>query len=55
MSGRPTARKTRSAIACIEAEIAIQRPSLVRNTLRGPAVFERLAVPGDHVGEGERR
>ena len=38
------ARNTRSAITCIDAEIAMKRPSAVRYTLRGDVVSERLPV-----------
>ena len=44
MSSRPIARNRRSAIAWIDAEMPIYRPSLVRNTLRGEVVSERLPV-----------
>jgi hypothetical protein len=46
MSGRPMARNSRSAIAWIDAEMPIYRPSLVRKTLRGLVVSERLPVRG---------
>ncbi len=44
MSARPMARNSRSAIAWIDAEIAMNRPSLVPYTLRGEVVSERLPV-----------
>ena len=45
-SATPSALYSRSTIACIDADIEIQRPSLVGNTLRGQAVLERLPVRG---------
>ena len=44
MSARPTVRSSRSAIVWIEAEMAMNRPSRVRNTLRGLVVLLRLPV-----------
>ena len=44
MSGLPMARNSRCAIAWIDAEIAMNRPSLVPYTLRGEVVSERLPV-----------
>ena len=44
ISGLPMARNTRSAIAWIDAEIAMKRSSLVSYTLRGEVVSERLPV-----------
>ena len=41
-SSRPTTLNTRSAIDCIDADIATHLPSFVAYTFRGDAVFDAL-------------